>query len=151
MNNATGSSSDRAAVGFSLLVVRVVSGAIFAAHGAQKLLGAFDGAGLQATVEKMGTMGYPVTIGEFFGGLGLMIGLLTRFSAGSLIVIMVGAIWMVHGKNGFFLANSGFEYNLALIGLLVPTFLAGPGMLSIGRVLPLPKSGRTGRPLALLE
>ena len=50
----------------------------------------------------MGPLGYLVTIGEFFGGLGLILGFLTRFSAASLIVIMIGAIAMVHGKNGFF-------------------------------------------------
>jgi uncharacterized membrane protein YphA (DoxX/SURF4 family) len=58
---------------------------------------------------------------------------------------------MVHGKNGFFLKDSGFEYNLALIGLLIPTFLAGPGPFALARALPLPKSGRTGRPLPLFE
>src|SRR5205085_11954137 len=63
---------------------------IFAAHGSQKLFGAFEGPGLQRMVEMMGPMGYPVTIGEFFGGLGLVVGFLCRFSAASLIVIMIG-------------------------------------------------------------
>jgi putative oxidoreductase len=142
---------DRPAVDISLLVVRVIVGVIFAAHGAQKLLGVFGGPGLAETVEKMGPLGYPVTIGEFFGGLGLIVGFLTRFSAASLIVIMCGAIATVHGKNGFFLSDQGFEYNLALIGLLVPIFLAGPGRYSIGRFLPLPKSGAAGRPVVFLE
>src|SRR5580765_2579846 len=111
---------DRLTVELSLLVVRVVSGVIFAAHGAQKLFGAFGGPGLEKFVEGMGPIGYPVAIGEFFGGIGLIVGLLCRFSAASLIVIMIGAIQQVHGKNGFFLIDGGFEYNLALIGLLVP-------------------------------
>lgn len=141
---------DRTVVDLSLLAVRVVSGIIFAAHGAQKLFGAFGGAGLEQTVESMGVMGYPVTIGEFFGGLGLVFGFLSRFSAASLIVIMFGAIGMVHGPNGFFMSNSGFEYNLALIGLLLPTLLAGPGRYSVGRFLPLPKTP-DGRPVLVLE
>jgi putative oxidoreductase len=145
------SSADRVAVDFSLLLMRVIVGGIFAMHGAQKLFGAFGGDGLSATVEKMGFMGYPVTIGEFFGGLGLVIGLLCRFSAASLIVIMIGAIAMVHGRNGFFLSNSGYEYNLALIGLLAPILLLGPGRFAIGRALRLPRSRRTGRTLAILE
>jgi putative oxidoreductase len=107
----------------------------------------------------MGPLGYLVTIGEFFGGLGLIVGFLTRFSAASLIVIMLGAILMVHGKNGFFmghgpeskLIDAGFEYNLALIGLLVPTLIAGPGWWAIGRCLPLPKSRKTGRVVVGLE
>jgi putative oxidoreductase len=151
MIQAEEASHDRPAVDVALLIVRAIAGAIFAAHGAQKLFGAFGGAGLAGVVESMGPLGYPVTIGEFFGGLGLIVGFLSRFSAASLIVIMFGAIGMVHGKNGFFLSDGGFEYNLALIGLLVPTLLAGPGRFSIGRFLPLPTSWRTGRPIVVLE
>jgi len=154
---------DRTVVDVSLLLLRVIVGVIFAAHGAQKLFGAFGGPGLEAIVAEppggMGLLGYPVTIGEFFGGLGLIFGFLSRFSAASLIVIMLGAIFMVHGKNGFFLghgpestlATAGFEYNLALIGLLLPIFLCGPGQYSIGRFLPLPKSAKTGQPVIVLE
>jgi putative oxidoreductase len=142
---------DRPAVDAALLMVRATAGVIMAAHGAQKLFGAFDGPGLAATVEKMGPIGYLVTIGEFFGGLGLVVGFLSRFSAAANIVIMIGAIAMVHGKNGFFLSAGGFEYNLALIGLLAPTLIAGPGAWAVGRFLPLPKSPTTGRPVAVLE
>jgi putative oxidoreductase len=129
---------DRPAVDFALLVVRLIVGIIFTAHGAQKLFGAFDGPGLARVVEMMGPIGYPVTIGEFFGGLGLIVGFLSRFSAASLIVVMLGAIVMVHGKNGFF-APAGFEYNLALIGLLAAILIAGPGRIALGRLLPLPR------------
>jgi putative oxidoreductase len=138
----------------------VVVGVIFTAHGAQKLFGVWGGQGLAQTVQMFGggPLGYLVTIGEFFGGLGLIFGFLTRFSAASLIVIMIGAIAMVHGKNGFFMGkgpeslmkDAGFEYNLALIGLLVPILLCGPGRLSMGRLF-MPKSHRTGRPLIVVE
>jgi putative oxidoreductase len=138
-------------VDLSLLIVRVIVGVVFAAHGAQKLFGAFGGPGLAATVEMMGALAYPVAIGEFFGGLGLMLGFLTRFSAASLIVIMLGAIALVHGKNGFFLSNEGYEYNVALIGLLVPPLLLGPGRISIGRFLPLPKRRGSDAPVLVLE
>lgn len=141
---------DRAAVNVSLLAVRLVVGVIFAAHGAQKLLGAFEGPGLAATVKMMGPIAYPVAIGEFFGGLGLVVGFLCRFSAASLIVIMLGAIVKVHGAKGFFLQQGGFEYNLALIGLLIPILIAGPGRYAVGRLLPLPKS-KSGRTFAVLE
>jgi len=83
----------------------------------------------------LGPIGYLVTVDEFFGGLGLLVGVLSRFSAFWLIVDMIGAIALVHGRNGFFLgAKPGFEYCLALIGLL-----AGPGRFSLGRWLPLPR------------
>lgn len=141
----------RAAADWSLLIVRVVSGVIFAAHGAQKMFGAFDGPGLSAIVEHLGPIGYLVAIGEFFGGLGLIFGFLTRFSAASLIVIMIGAIVQVHGRNGFFMSNGGFEFNLALIGLLAPIVISGPGQFAIGRFLPLPKSKKTRRTILILE
>lgn len=141
---------NQAASDLALLIVRVVAGVIFAAHGAQKLFGAFDGPGLSELVKMMGPIGYPVAIGEFFGGLGLIVGFLSRFSAASNIVIMIGAIVQVHGKNGFFLHNSGFEYNLAPIGLMAPTLLCGPGKWSIGRFF-MPQSKRTGRTILPLE
>jgi len=159
MSTVITGSQDRPAVDMALLIVRVIVGIIFVAHGAQKLLGAFGGPGLAAVVEMMGPLGYPVTIGEFFGGLGLIVGFLSRFSAASLIVVMLGAIGLVHGQHGFFLghgpsdtlATAGFEYNLALIGLLAPIMIAGPGSLAIGRMLPLTKSAQTGRPIIVLE
>src|ERR671922_2277444 len=93
---------DRSAFDWALLVARIFTGVIFMAHGAQKLFGAFGGPGLDAIVQMMGPIGYLVAIGEFFGGLGLIVGFLSRFSAAALIVIMLGAIAMVHGKHGFF-------------------------------------------------
>jgi putative oxidoreductase len=151
MDIGTLPSQDRPAVDLSLLLLRVIVGVIFAAHGAQKLFGAFGGHGLAKTAEQMGPIAYMVTTGEFFGGLGLIFGFLCRFSAISLIVIMIGAIVKVHGPKGFFLAKGGFEYNLALIGLLSPILIAGAGRYAIGRWLPLPESARTGRPIMILE
>jgi putative oxidoreductase len=130
----------------------VVLGVVFMAHGAQKLFGAFGGPGLAGVVEMMGPLGYLVTIGEFFGGLGLIVGFLPRFSAASIIVIMLGAISMVHGKVGFFMdwagtqAGEGYEYHLLAIASLLPIVLAGPGRFAIAHVLPWPRFGE--RPLA---
>lgn len=140
----------RTTVDLSLLVLRLIVGAIFFAHGAQKLFGLWGGMGLAKTVEMMGVMGYPVSVGECLGGIGIMFGFLSRFSAASNIVIMLGAIAMVHGKNGFFLSDQGFEYNLALIGLLLPILLLGPGQYSIAWLL-YPRSPTTGRPSMFLE
>jgi putative oxidoreductase len=150
MNDQSTPSADRNIVDVSLLVIRVIVGVIFAAHGSQKLFGAFGGHGLAEVVKMMGPIGYLVAIGEFFGGLGLVVGFLCRFSAASLIVIMIGAIVKVHAKNGFFMDKGGFEYNLALIGLLAPILLSGPGRHALGRCLPLPKSRKTGRTIMAL-
>lgn len=143
---------DRTTIDLSLLIVRVVAGVIFAAHGGQKMFGWWGGPGLEAVVQNIPPwpLGYFVAVGEFFGGIGLILGFLSRFSAASLIAIMIGAIVRVHGPNGFFQANMGFEYNLALIGLLAPTLLAGPGAFAIGPWI-MPKSKNTGRPVIVLE
>jgi putative oxidoreductase len=142
---------NQTAVDWSLLILRVVLGVVFMAHGAQKLFGAFGGPGLAGVVQMMGPIGYLVTIGEFFGGLGLVVGILPRFSAASIIVIMLGAIGMVHGKVGFFMnwagqqGGEGYEYHLLAIAALLPIVIAGPGSFALGRVLAWPKiSGLRG-------
>lgn len=140
--------ADRTAINVALLVVRLVIGVIFLFHGGQLLFGLFGGGGIDATVNGaggkpgMGPVGYLVAIGQFFGGLGLVLGVLTRFSAAALIVIMLGAIFMVHLKNGFSVQKGGYEFNLALIGLALPILIAGPGRYTLARALPF--LGRTG-------
>lgn len=89
-------------------------------------------------------LGYFVTAGEFFGGLGLIVGILPRFSASALIVTMIGAIVTVHGKNGFFAQAGGFEYPLALIGLLLPIVIAGPGAYAISEQISFGRLLKTG-------
>src|SRR4026209_1534772 len=132
MNNEPSVADNRTAIDVALFAVRIAAGVIFIAHGSQKVFGAFSGDGLEVTVQKFGSpLGYLVAVGEFFGGVGLVFGFLSRFSAAALIVIMIGAIVKVHGANGFFLDKHGFEYNLSLIGNLLPTFLCGPGQFSI--------------------
>ena len=137
---------DYSTIDVALLIARVIVGVVFMAHGAQKLFGAFGGPGLSAVVAMMGPLGYLVSIGEFFGGLGLVVGFLSRFSAASIIVIMLGAIGMVHSKVGFFMnwmgnqGGEGFEYHLLAIAILLVIVIAGPGRYALGRFLPLPRS-----------
>jgi len=123
---------DRAGVAWAQLAARVILGIIFMAHGAQLLFGAFGGPGLSGAMGPQGPgggdiVGLLVAIGQFFGGLCLLVGFLSRFSAAALIVIMIGAIVLVHARNGFFAAKNGYEFNLALIGLSLVILLAGPG------------------------
>jgi putative oxidoreductase len=147
---------DRSAVDWALLVARVFVGVVFMAHGAQKLFGAFGGPGLSAIVQMMGPLGYLVAVGEFFGGLGVALGFLSRFSAASIILIMLGAIGMVHAKFGFFMnwagsqAGEGFEYHLLAIGVLLPIVILGPGRFAIGRFLSLAKAAGEN-PISALE
>ena len=92
-----------------------------------------------------------VVIGEFFGGLGLVVGVLCRFSAASLIMIMFGAIAMVHGKNGFFLSAGGFEYNRRRIGVLAPLLVGVAGKLHSSQLWPRTTGTRVGRPMVFFE
>jgi len=137
---------DRTAVDVALLTTRLVAGLVMIPHGAQHLLGAFNGPGLAGTVQYLGPIGYLVAIGEIFGGMSLVAGILSRFSAASIIAIMIGAVLKVHAPFGFFMnwagtqKGEGFEFHLVMIGLLLPTLIAGPGRFSLARLLPLPKS-----------
>jgi putative oxidoreductase len=136
---------DRAEVEVALLTTRLVAGLVMLPHGAQHLLGAFNGPGLAGTVQFLGTVGYLVAIGEFFGGIGLIAGVLSRFSAAAIIGIMIGAALMVHVPFGFFMnwsgtqKGEGFEYHVLMVGLLLPTLIAGPGRFSLSRFFHAPK------------
>jgi len=139
------------AADWGLLFLRLALGLTFMVHGSQKMFGAFGGPGLAAVMgppaqHGMGpVLGLLVSVGEFFGGLGIVVGFLSRFSAGALILIMLGAITMVHAKNGFFMnwmgkqPGEGVEYHLLVIGMCLAILMAGPGRLVLGPILPLPK------------
>ena len=119
-------------------VLRLVIGAIFVAHGAQKLFGIWGGGGIDGTTAFFTQLGLApamplailVGVVEFAGGLMLICGALTLVVSLALTVNMLVAIAKVHLANGFFLPG-GYEFNLALIGALVSLMLTGPGALSI--------------------
>ncbi|TVU71223.1 DoxX family protein [Cobetia crustatorum] len=125
------------------LILRVPTGIIFMAHGAQKLFGAFGGYGLEGTGQWMASMGiepgYLMALlsgsGEFFGGLAILIGLLTRPAAAVLAFTMLIAILTVHISNGLFASNNGYEYALALMTISVALALLGGGKASLDRLL----------------
>jgi putative oxidoreductase len=126
---------------FSALALRVPMGLIFAAHGAQKLFGWFGGYGLQGTGEWMASIGLEPGIAmaalagsaEFFGGLFLLLGLLTRPTALALAVTMLVAIFSVHFANGLFMSNNGYEFALALLAGVVSLLVSGGGQASLDR------------------
>src|SRR5688500_18071068 len=107
-------------VDWGLLVLRLVLGLTFLLHGAQKLFGAFGGPGIDGFTDSVGRLGLPgpallwaylAAGAEFFGGLAVLLGVLTEFGAAAIAFTMIVAIWKVHGKNGFFAGNQGYEYN----------------------------------------
>lgn len=125
------------------LVARVVLGAVMLPHGLQKLLGMFGGAGFTGTVDYFVSSGLPaflavlIIIGESFGALGLIVGLLSRIAALGIGIIMLGAIFTVHLQNGFFMnwtgsqPGEGFEFHLLAIGLALVVLIKGGGLWSI--------------------
>lgn len=133
-------------------IIRVVLGIVFFAHGAQKMLGWFGGYGFTATMNAFtGTMHIPAVFAflaiaaEFFGGLGLIFGLLTRVAAFGIAVNMVVAIIMVHSQFGFF-ANwsgtqkgEGFEYHLLALAMCAFLMIKGAGAVSVDQKLPAAK------------
>jgi putative oxidoreductase len=126
------------------LVIRLALGVIFFAHGAQKMLGWWGGAGFSGTVAAFGKNGMPAPVAtlviaaEFFGGMGVFFGCLTRLAAFGIAAVMAGAIYLVHFQNGFFLnwANvpgkgHGFECNLGYLAMALSLILTGAGPVSI--------------------
>ena len=127
----------------STLALRVPIAIIFIAHGAQKLFAWFGGYGLEGTGQWMASIGlepgYLMALlagsAEFFGGIALLIGLLTRPTAFILSLTMIVAIVSVHLANGLFLSNNGYEFGLALLAASVSLMLSGSGSYSLDNLL----------------
>jgi putative oxidoreductase len=129
-------------------ILRVVLGIVFFAHGAQKLLGWFGGFGFTGTMGYFtGAMHIPAVfaflaiMAEFFGGLGLILGFLTRIAAFGIAMNMLVAIATVHRPNGFFMnwdgtqKGEGFEYHLLVLAMTMFLMLRGAGAFSVDRAL----------------
>jgi putative oxidoreductase len=131
---------------FAVTIIRLALGVVFFAHGAQKVLGWFGGHGFHATMQ-----GFTVSLhipaalavlaiaAEFLGGLGLIVGFLSRIAALGIIVDMAVAIWMVHKQFGFFMnwmgtqRGEGIEYHLLAIAMGLAILIKGGGALSMDR------------------
>ena len=129
-------------------ILRLVLGIVFFAHGAQKMLGWFGGDGFSSTMSFFtGTMHIPAPLAfleiaaEFFGGVGLILGFLTRIAAFGIGVIMLVAVMTVHYAFGFFMnwtgaqKREGFEYHLLVLAIVAFLMVRGAGAFSVDRAL----------------
>lgn len=123
----------------SALPLRLIAGTLFTAHGAQKLFAWFGGYGLDGTGQWMESIGlapgYLMALiagsAEFFGGLLLIIGFLTRPTSFVLAITMFVAIFTVHIDNGLFMSANGYEFGLSLVAITLALLIQGGGKHSI--------------------
>jgi putative oxidoreductase len=133
---------------YAVTILRLLLGVVFFAHGAQKVLGWFGGYGFSGTMGFFThQMGIPAPIAalaiaaEFLGGIGLVLGFLSRVAAFGIAFEMLVAVAMVHQHFGFF-ANwtgqqkgEGFEYHILAVAIALAIMIKGSGALSIDRAL----------------
>jgi putative oxidoreductase len=144
---------------FALAWLRLFLGVIFFAHGAQKALGWFGGAGYARTIHHFThTTGIPeplavlAVLAEFLGGIGLIVGFLTRIAAFGILIDMLVAVFLVHLPNGFFMnwagskAGEGFEYHLLAIAIAATVMVRGAGGASLDHAMERPRVFRTAQP-----
>ena len=124
-------------------IIRVMLGVVFFAHGAQKVFGWFGGPGFSGAIEYFAGLHVPLFFAllaiaaEFFGSLGLIIGLLTRVAALGIAANMIVAVAMIHIHFGFFMnwhgrqQGEGVEYHLLVLAMTVFLMIQGAGAFSV--------------------
>jgi putative oxidoreductase len=123
----------------ALFLLRIASALVFLYHGSAILFGAFGGPGPERTaafIHAPALIGYLVGLAQFAGGLTILTGVLFRLGAACIVIVMLGAIFLVHLPHGFNLANNGVEYALTQLLIAVALLIAGPGAYSLAPWLP---------------
>src|ERR1700739_4557772 len=132
----------------TLAQLRIVLGVLFFAHGAQVTLGWFGGYGFHGTMQYFTqTMGIPAVfaflaiMAQFLGGIGLIVGFLSRIAAFGIAADMLVAVFKVHLAFGFFMnwsgaqKGEGYEYHLMVLAIVLVIMVTGAGALSIDRAI----------------
>ena len=130
-------------IDIGLLIIRLVIGALFIGHGAQKFFGWFGGYGLKGTggwFESIGmkpgvTMALFAGLAELIGGILFALGFLTPLAGIMIAGTMLMAIVKVHGPNGLWATSNGYEYNLTLLAVAIGIALIGAGQYSLDAFL----------------
>ena len=128
-------------VDLALLLIRIASALAFLYHGCAILFGAFGGPGPERFASFMhapALIGYLVGLAQVAGGLAFLTGMLIRVGAACIIVVMLGAISLVHWPHGFDINHGGMEYALSQLLIALALLLTGAGAYSLGKWLPAP-------------
>ncbi len=130
-----------AQINAALLLLRIASALAFLYHGSAILFGAFGGPGPQrfsAFMHMPMAVGYLVGLAQFAGGLAILSGVVIRLGAACIIVVMLGAIFLVHLPHGFDLGKGGIEYALTQLLIAIALLITGAGAYSLAPRLPAP-------------
>lgn len=117
-------------------LLRVVTGFSFLYHGWSKVFGEMGVAGFAGMLKGLNVpatelVAYLVSYGELLGGLALILGIFTHWVSKIYIIIMLGAIFLVHFANGYNVMNGGYEYQLLLLVLGFFFLTHGAGKYSL--------------------
>ena len=126
-------------VSIALLLIRIASGLVFLYHGCAILFGAFGGPGPQgfaAFLHLPVVVGFLVGLAQFGGGLAILTGIFIRIGTACVIIVMLGAIFLVHLPHGFDVSKGGMEYALTQLLIAVALLITGAGGWSLGTRLP---------------
>ena len=132
---------------WTLTILRLAAGIMILPHGLQKTFGWFGGAGFSAQMAGFEQMHIPAIfaflaiMAEFLGGMGLILGALTRIAAFALAVDMSVAVYLVHWRNGWFMnwtgqqKGEGFEFHILAVAMAIVLMARGGGAASVDRAL----------------
>jgi len=115
----------------ALLLIRISLGAIFIFHGWAKVSNIDGAVGMFASMGIGTLLTYIAAYTEFLGGIAILVGVATRLAGGLLSIVMVVAIALVHFKNGFNMANGGYEFQLLILVCSIAIAIVGPGKYSL--------------------
>jgi putative oxidoreductase len=116
---------------WSMLVLRLALGAIFLAHGLQKISGMDGIVKWFASIGLPPLLAYIVATIETVGGAFLILGLFTRVAATGIVFVMLGAIFSVKMSKGFI---GGYEFDVSLLAAAVALILSGSHTYSLGNL-----------------
>ena len=126
---------------FAILILRIAGSLGVLYHGSAILFGAFGGPGPQsfaAFIHQPAVVGYLVGLAQFAGGIAILTGALQRIGSLCVIIVMAGAIFLVHMPHGLDIGKGGYEYALTVLLISLALLITGPGAYALASVLPGP-------------